>query len=307
MVHLPLFRAGLALLSLAVSVRAQSSGDLDMSHSEMRPYVERYAVDRESLRRRHRVPLSPQRRDRMRRFFGEWEKTLDTLAFEAMGREGRIDWLLLRNQLGHELRRLQFEEARLKEMESLLPFRSTIVDLAETRRRMEPIDARKAADTLDTLRSSVDEIDRGVRKEEVACDSRSVANRALSGIGELRRALKGWYRYYAGYDPLFSWWAKAPYEQADRALETYDKTVRERLVKAKEDDLIGDPIGREALVGELEFEMIPYSPEELIEVAKSELRWCDAEMQKAAKELGFSTSMISLPCRSSAARFGAWR
>jgi uncharacterized protein (DUF885 family) len=161
------------------------------------------------------------------------------------------------------------------------------VDLAEARRRMEPIDARKAADAIDALRSAVDEIDGGVRKEEVECDSRSLANRAFSGIGELRRALKGWYRYYAGYDPRFSWWVRAPYEQADQALETYEKTVRERLVKAKEDDLIGDPIGREALVGELEFEMIPYSPEELIELARSELHWCDAEMQKAAEGLGF--------------------
>jgi uncharacterized protein (DUF885 family) len=133
----------------------------------------------------------------------------------------------------------------------------------------------------------VDEITGAVRKKEVQCKSRSVANRALTGIGTLRRELRDWYRYYAGYDPLFNWWVRAPYEQADGALEAYENAVRERLVKAKEDDLIGDPIGREALAAELEFEMIPYSPEELIEIATRELRWCDAEMQKAATGLGF--------------------
>ena len=83
--------------------------------------------------------------------------------------------------------------------------------------------------TIETMRSSVDEITGAVRKKEVQCKSRSVANRALTGIGTLRRELRDWYRYYAGYDPLFNWWVRAPYEQADGAFEAYENAVRERL------------------------------------------------------------------------------
>ena len=32
--------------------------------------------------------------------------------------------------------------------------------------------------------------------------------------------------------------------------------------------------------------MISYSPEELIELAQTELRWCENEMKKAAREMG---------------------
>jgi hypothetical protein len=34
-------------------------------------------------------------------------------------------------------------------------------------------------------------------------------------------------------------------------------------------------------------EMIPYTPEELIAIGEKEFAWCEAEMKKAAKEMGF--------------------
>ena len=53
-----------------------------------------------------------------------------------------------------------------------------------------------------------------------------------------------------------------------------------------EGPVIGDPIGRQALLDALEAELIPYTPEELIEIANREFAWCEAEMKKAADDLG---------------------
>ncbi len=39
-------------------------------------------------------------------------------------------------------------------------------------------------------------------------------------------------------------------------------------------------------MSELKFEMISYSPEELIELAETELKWCENEMKKAARDMG---------------------
>ena len=52
-------------------------------------------------------------------------------------------------------------------------------------------------------------------------------------------------------------------------------------------DIIGDPIGREALLAALASEMIPYTPEELIAIARKELDWCENELKKASREMGF--------------------
>lgn len=47
--------------------------------------------------------------------------------------------------------------------------------------------------------------------------------------------------------------------------------------------------GREGLIRDLQDELIPYSPEQLIALADKEFAWCEAEMLKAAKQMGFGT------------------
>jgi uncharacterized protein (DUF885 family) len=41
------------------------------------------------------------------------------------------------------------------------------------------------------------------------------------------------------------------------------------------------------LIRQLEYEMIPYSPEELVDIANREFAWCDKELLKASREMGF--------------------
>jgi uncharacterized protein (DUF885 family) len=56
--------------------------------------------------------------------------------------------------------------------------------------------------------------------------------------------------------------------------------------KAKDEPIIGDPIGRQGLLEDLENEMIAYSPEELIAMAEREFLWVDAELKRAARDMG---------------------
>ncbi len=59
-----------------------------------------------------------------------------------------------------------------------------------------------------------------------------------------------------------------------------------RAPAQRDAEIVGTPIGREALLSELENEMIAYTPEELIALARKELAWCEGEMKKAAREMG---------------------
>jgi Bacterial protein of unknown function (DUF885) len=49
----------------------------------------------------------------------------------------------------------------------------------------------------------------------------------------------------------------------------------------------GPARGREGLIQDLSEALIPYTPEELIAVAEQEFAWCDREMLKASREMGF--------------------
>jgi hypothetical protein len=39
--------------------------------------------------------------------------------------------------------------------------------------------------------------------------------------------------------------------------------------------------------GQLKYEWISYSPEDLVDIANKEFAWCDAELLKASREMGF--------------------
>lgn len=51
--------------------------------------------------------------------------------------------------------------------------------------------------------------------------------------------------------------------------------------------ILGKPRGREGLISDLRDNMIPYTPEQLIALANKEFAWCEDEMKKAARQMGF--------------------
>jgi hypothetical protein len=56
--------------------------------------------------------------------------------------------------------------------------------------------------------------------------------------------------------------------------------------KADASGIPGRARGRQGLIFDLQDELIPYAPEELIALAEVEFGWCEAEMKKAARQLG---------------------
>jgi len=134
----------------------------DLAPSEMRPILEYYVVDRGSLQRSYPVANSPARRERFRKFYSDALERIQKLDFDGMSQEGKVDYILFRTHLEHELRQLDIEEKQLAEVAPLMPFGKTIVDLEETRRRMEPIDSAKVAVTLTAMKKQIDDTRRMV-------------------------------------------------------------------------------------------------------------------------------------------------
>ncbi|HSB08441.1 MAG TPA: DUF885 family protein [Blastocatellia bacterium] len=275
---------------------APAMNDTD-SQSEMRGVIERYTADRGSLARFYSVEASPTRRARMRQFYTDWLASLARLNFDAMSQDGRIDYILFKNHLEHELRLLDIQEKAQAEIAALTPFAATITDLEDARRRMTGIDSPKTAALLTKMSKQIDATSKAVEaglkpdsKPDAIKVKRTAANRGVAAITSLRATLKNWFGFYNGYDPIFTWWVGEPYKSVDQALEKYAGFLREKVLGLKPGDtteIIGDPIGREALMSELAYEMIPYTPEELIAIANKEYDWCEAEMKRASRELGY--------------------
>src|ERR1035438_5238454 len=76
--------------------------------------LERYASDLQSLRRFYDVQLSPTTDRVMRQFYEAWRAALAQIQFDSLPQEGRIDYLLFRNKLDHEIRQLRSVEHRVR-------------------------------------------------------------------------------------------------------------------------------------------------------------------------------------------------
>ena len=331
--------------------------DINTPESEMRSLIERYTVDRGSLMRSFPVVISPARAARFRQLYSDWLGQTQKLNFDSMSQGGKVDYLLLKNHLEYEMRQLDIQSKQLAEIQPLVPFLKTIVDLEEARRRMEPLDSAKTAATLTSLKRQIDDtrksVEAGLRLERIESETASdgvaesrvdgavaikvkktVAFRAVGAVNSLRTNLRNWYTFYNGYDPLFTWWNEEPFKSLDQTLTTYAAFLSERVVGLRPEgtqtgasgaatnrgaragpggagvgqgqgpgqapqravaparagdagDIVGDPIGREALLSELQSEMIPYTPEELIAIAQKEMVWCENEMKKASRDLGY--------------------
>ncbi|MDP2959339.1 MAG: DUF885 family protein [Longimicrobiales bacterium] len=258
------------------------------AQSDLRVAVERYAQDRGALLRRWDVPYSPARRGRMEAFYRGWRAGLDATDFDALNHEGQADWVLLRHQLVFELEMLEQEAREDAEMVPLVPFARALGALQEARRDRADVDARAAAATLDAVADQLEALTKTLRdRAAVAPEVKMVAaERAARHTEELRRVLRGWYGFYDGYDPVFTWWAAKPYARLDKALEEHVAAVRSRYVPA-EGPVVGDPIGESGLRAHLAREMIPYTADELIRIAEAEFAWMEEARLAASREMGF--------------------
>src|ERR1051326_7547502 len=212
----------------------------DLAPSEMRALIEYYIADRGSLQRSFFVNNSPARRERFRKFYADALDRIQKLNFDAMSQEGKVDYILFRSDLEHELRQLDIEAKQQAEIEPLMPFAKTIVEMEEARRGMTPIDSAKAATTLNGLKKQVDDtrrrVEAGLRGGDTADAVRvkkTVAFRGVNAINALRGNLRNWYTFYNGYDPVFTWWNEQPYKELDDALNSYATFVSERRVRVQ--------------------------------------------------------------------------
>lgn len=261
--------------------------------SELGEVVERFRSDWGALSRRYDADYSPARKKRLGEFFSAWQARLAELDFDRLSQEGKIDYILLTHRLRYELYQLDRNEQLFAEMEALLPFAPPIVRLQEARQNMEPVVPRAAADAVAVLGPQIDgaktKLEAALRGERGKRPTPVVGARAMNAVQDLRRTLGGWYRHYSGYDPLFTWWVADPFKKTDAALVGYERVLRERVVGQKEgqdEPIVGDPIGAKGLEADLALEMIPYGPKELIAIAEREFAWCEAEMKKAARDMG---------------------
>src|SRR5262245_41957845 len=90
--------------------------------SDLRDLVQRFRLDPRSLARRYPLDAAPERFARFQTFYREWEKRIESVAFDTLSLEGRVDHILLRSRLAYDMRLLDREQRQVSDAAALLPF-----------------------------------------------------------------------------------------------------------------------------------------------------------------------------------------
>jgi len=299
--------AALIIFISAQPVFSQSPGtpDLYLQTSEMADMMIQYDADRTSImrfystsgsgdewwiRQRGNDYNSPERRLRLLQLIADYLKQTGEVDFGKMNINGKVDYLLFKRNLEDAQYQLLQEQKNYEEVKKFLPFSDRIYAIEKPRRRGAAVNGEMAAKELNDISKDVSKaIDKLKTADSIEMKQ---ANLASDAVKALQGALKNYYNFYNGYDPLFTWWVPKTYTGLDSLLNLYAVSLKKKgkISTSQKDDgsgIIGNPIGRDELIRKLKLEFIPYSPEELVDIANKEFAWCDTELLKASREMGF--------------------
>jgi len=280
----------LLLTCLLATLGATAQVNVYLPCSQMPELIQLFQADHAALDRFYFVDYSPERGKRYQELCRGYLAKLDTLHFDGLTTGCKVDYVLFKRDLNEEIHRYDEEAKSYQALhEAWFPFADTLYAMEKARRRGKRPDAHLVAadfyaitQQLHTLNQRL-ATDPGITVKQIRA--------ALKIIEGLRYAAGSVFKFYNAYDPDFTWWVPLPYRHLDSALEVYAQGFNHRLgdkdLQRDSSGIVGDPIGRDEIVRQLHNEMIPYTPEELIDIANKEFAWCDKEMLKASREMGF--------------------
>ncbi len=245
--------------------------------------------DEDVLNRKYSVRHSDEYFNRFEKFYNDWQNRLDELNYEELSQPGKVDYHLLVSHINRRVYFLNRDKEQFENVKQWLPDLNGIMQYINTRRVGTKPDAQNLANEMnqwaievETLQSKLQESPMLLKKD---------ANAAHDALEDIRNALEDAFLFYNGYDPDFTWWMEEPYRKLDEVLKTYSEFINEYFDAEKEQmdnsGIVGNPIGEEEILKRLEFEMISYTPEELIEIAEYQFAKSEEEMLKASRELGY--------------------
>ena len=263
---------------------------LNIFATDFNEVVSSYQADKGALQRKYPNPLSEVYFDRFTKFYAEARQDMNKINFEALTKNQKVDYVLLRNQIDKSIYFHGLELKAFNEVKNVVVKAQPIYSFNENRKTgVKP--------TSDKLAADFNLVEKEIRAEIVALKTKKTfeswqkAELAADIVKELIKATEESFKFYNEYNPEFYWWMQTPHKKLMKTFEEYEGLLRKHfsntLVKDDGSGIIGKPLGREALLKDLSYEFIAYSPEQLITEANKQFAWCEKEMLKASNELGY--------------------
>ena len=270
------------------------------NESSIASFIEQYAADQRTLGQRFHIPLDPFGQAYRSNMLKSWESKLAAIDFGMLDLDNQMDWLLLDSKIRHDRETLDRKEERNSLAKVLIPYAEKMMSFCASKEHGTPLTAEEAAILLEAITTEANDLTKALQKPIKDTEKKESSPVVLAGIAptiamdastlldQFSRQMQDTHRYYEGYDPKYTWWATKPFDGTKQAIANHRKAIREKLAGLDDSDtdkIVGVPIGNEALLKELRYAWIPYTPQELIAIGEREMQWCEDRFKEAANEL----------------------
>lgn len=265
--------------------------------------IQTFAADLADIHSFLSISFSPTRAAKVKEFLisalASLPKTFD---FDFLHQHDQVDYLLLQSHIKRLLHQGKATAKKYQQAKDLGLFGTWVnvcVQFVETRHDVGRQSGKEIATAFQTAETGIDElISLLVSDGTFGGDKeRFIVFWTIARFEELHDALDEAVGFYQGYDPVITWWIESPWQTLSVKLTELIAALKKKTGvdgSSSADDIVGDPIGRGGLLEELEAEWIAYTPEELVQIGEDEFQWCEREMEKASKALGFDSSQDAL-------------
>lgn len=274
--------AGLPVQSAIIPLQAQDDAD-------MATLIHIFDEDDDVLNRRYYVSYSHEYFERFEQFYQNWLERLDGIDYDDLDHSGKVDFHLLRNHINRRNYFMKLDQEQFLAIEEWLPDIASVMRFINTRRYGTKPDAKAIAAEMNLWKEQIDSLQTVLLVSPPLL--KKDANAASDALDDIYDGLENAYNFYHGYDIEFTWWAEEPFKNLSSTWGAYSETIDTYFDASNEqiDDsgIVGNPIGREEIERRLEFEMIAYTPQELIDIAEHQFAKAEQEMLNASRELGY--------------------
>jgi hypothetical protein len=265
--------------------------------------IQAFAADLADIQKFLSISFSPTRSEKVKSFL---ESALASLPkgfnFDHLRQNEQVDYLLLQSHIKRLLHQVKAEAKKYRDAKDLGLFGGWVdvcIQFIERRHAVSRQSGREIGASFQSAEHGIDRLVGLLDSEDIFKNGkqRFILFWTIARFEELKRALEEAVGFYRGYDPVITWWIEKPWEALEARLTDLTAALRKLTGidgSSSADDIVGDPIGRDALLEELEAEWIAYTPEKLIQIAEEEFGWCEREMKKASKTLGFDSPSDAL-------------
>lgn len=174
------------------------------------------------------LDVSPARAARLARFDSAWAGALAAVDRDHLSAAGQAGLDSLRTAVTANRAAASYAQQENGAVDRLT-FVPPLVHMLERRIHLVDVNAEGSAGTLNTLLAQIADTRRAIDSAGPDAISHGDAERIAATAEMLRGNLGEWFRFYNGYDPLFTWWLGIPYRHADTALQSFVMFARDTL------------------------------------------------------------------------------